>query len=349
MNLSCAIYIRVSDQQQTRGSSLSDQERACKEFASRAGYRVVKVYKDAGKSAYKDDVRHRPLFAALLADAAARRFNAVVVYKLDRFARKARIYHTSRYLLEQAGVRLLSASEPNEQSAAGRLSSAMLADFAEFYSAQLSERIRDAAASKARRGLWVGPPPFGYDLVNQQLRPNRWALWVVMIFVAYELGASSVDLARALNAAGVPLASGKPWTKDSVIMVLRNHAYIGKAGGRAIAAYDAAHKPLVSPDLWARVSATLGQRTKRPSGPRRTPRPEPLSYEPLCALCESRMHRFKSAGGSYLRCKGARSRSCLAKGVQLDLVEHQVQLLRQSGATVAKVWLKAPRGVERFA
>lgn len=347
MNLSCAIYIRVSDQQQTRGSSLSDQERACREFAKHAGYRVVTVYRDEGKSAYKDDVRHRPQFAQLLAEAAGQRFKAVVVYKLDRFARKARIYHTSRYLLEQAGVRLLSASEPNEQSAAGRLSSAMLADFAEFYSAQLSERIRDATASKARRGLWVGPAPFGYDLVERELRPNGRALWVVLIFVAYDLGASSPVIAQAMNAAAVPL-SGKPWTKDSVLMVLRNHAYIGKAGGRSLEAYDAAHRPLVSVPLWERVAATLGTRTKRPPGPRRGPRPAPLSFEPLCSICDGRMHRHKSAGGAYLRCSGARSHVCKAKGVQLDLVEHQVGLLRQSGATVGRVWLKAPRGIERF-
>jgi site-specific DNA recombinase len=151
-------------------------------------------------------------------------YRAVIVYKLDRFARKARIYHTARYDLERAGVQLLSASEPNEANAAGRLSTGMLAEFAEFYSAQLSERIKGAQASKAARGLWVGSAPFGYELHNRQLVPGPLWLWVVHIFVGYAQGSSSVRLSRALNAAGVPLRSGKPWTKDSVLMVLRNHA-----------------------------------------------------------------------------------------------------------------------------
>lgn len=342
------IYIRVSDQQQTRGSSLADQERQCREFAARMGYKVIRVYRDDGRSAFKDDLRHRPQFQQLLAAAGGRTFQAVIVYKLDRFARRARIFHTCRHQLEQVGVSLLSATEPNDSSAAGRLSSGMLAEFAEFYSAQLSERIKGAAQSKAERGLWVGPPPFGYDLVDRQLVPNRLWLWVVCIFAAYFHGANTTELAAALNAAGVPLRSGKPWTKDSVLMVLRNPAYIGRAGGRALAPYEAAHRPLVTPELWGAVSGLLTVRRRRPRGPRRGPRPAPLSFVPKCALCGSAMHRHKSAGGPYLRCYGAINHTCAAKGVPLDLVEHQVQLLRQSGAAVDLVWLKAPRGVERF-
>lgn len=348
MNLSLVIYLRVSDAQQVRGSSLADQEAICRVWAAREGYRVVKIYRDDGRSAFKDDVRHRPQFAQLLVDAAGRRFKAVLVYKLDRFARRARVFHTSRHQLEQAGVSLLSATEPNDSSAAGRLSSGMLAEFAEFYSAQLSERIRGAALSKAQRGLWVGAAPFGYDLVDRCLQPGRWWLWVPAIFVAYELGANTQEIAAALNAAGVPLRSGKPWSKDSVLMVLRNHAYIGRAGGRALVTYEAGHTPLVSPELWERVQQTLGTRRKRPTGPRRGPRPAPLSFVPRCALCGAMMHRHRSAGGPYLRCYGAINHTCEAKGVPLDLVEHQVELLRKSGAPIAIVWLKAPRGVERF-
>lgn len=347
--ISCVIYIRVSDRQQVRGDSLADQEAVCRAWAERNGYRVVKIYRDEGRSAYKDDLRHRPAFQQLLTAAAARAFTAVVVFKLDRFARKARIYHVCRWQLEQAGVQLLSATEPNETTAAGRLSSAMLADFAEFYSAQLSERIRGAAQSKAARGLWVGPAPFGYDLVNRQLVPGRLWLWVVMIFVAYREGSNTTEIAAALNAAAVPLRSGRPWTKDSVLQVLRNHAYVGRAGGRAIAAYEAAHKPLVTPELWGAVSELLSERRRRPRGPQRSPRAAPLAYVPRCAVCGAKMHRYRSAGGVYLRCYAALNRTCAAaRGVPLDLVEHQVALLRQCGSTVATVWLKAPRGVERF-
>lgn len=346
--MKCVIYVRVSDEKQVAGASLGDQERACRAFAEREGLSVARVYRDEGRSAYKDELRYRPEFERLLAAGKGRLFGAVVVYKLDRFARKARVYHNARWQLEQAGVALLSATEPNEATAAGRLSSAMLADFAEFYSAQLSERIRDAAQSKARRGLWVGPPPFGYDLRERQLVPNQWRLWVVIIFVAYSEGANTTTIAHALNAAGIPTRSGKPWTKDTVSMVLRNRAYIGQAGGRALKTYQAAHEALVTPELWSQVAARLSERRKRPQGPRKPSTLPPLSYVPLCALCGSKMHRHRQPHSLYFRCYKALNHTCAARGVKIEQVDHQVQLLRQTGTPVAVVWLRAPRGIERF-
>jgi site-specific DNA recombinase len=350
MNLSCVIYLRVSDEKQTRGASLSDQERTCREFAARAGYKVVAVYRDDGRSAWKDDLRHRPQFEQLLADAGqrGRRWCAVVVFKLDRFARKARIYHTSRYELERAGVQLLSATEPNESSAAGRLSSGMLAQFAEFYSDQLSERIRASHQGKAARGEWVGDVPFGYVRAGKSIVPGPLWLWVVCIFVAYSQGATTPQLAAALNAAHVPLRSGKPWTKDSVQMVLRNHAYVGRAGGRAVPAYESGHKPLVTSELWQAVQSRLYARRRRPSGPRKGPRPAPLPWRVRCALCDGSMHRHSSAGGRYLRCRAALNKTCSAKGIQLHLVEQQIAELEKAAGPVATVWLRAPRGVEKF-
>lgn len=350
MNLSCVIYLRVSDEKQTRGASLSDQERTCRTFAAAAGYKVAAVYRDDGRSAWKDDLRHRPQFEQLLADARSsrRRFVAVVVFKLDRFARKARIYHTSRYELERAGVQLLSATEPNESSAAGRLSSGMLAQFAEFYSDQLSERIKASHQGKAARGEWVGDVPFGYVRAGKSIAPGPLWLWVVIIFVSYARGASTVRLAAALNAAGVPLRSGRPWTKDSVLMVLHNRAYIGQGGGRAVPAYESAHKPLVGPALWQEAHERLSARRRRPSGPRRAPRPAPLPWSARCALCDGPMHRHSSAGGHYFRCRAALHRECSARGVRQQLVVDQVAELEKAAGPVAIVWLRAPRGVEKF-
>jgi len=60
------------------------------------------------------------------------------------------------------------------------------------------------------------------------------------------------------------------------------------------------------------------------------------------------MHRHRSQGGSYLRCRGSINKTCTAKGVQLDQVLQQVELLRRSGAPVGVVYCRAPRGVEDF-
>jgi hypothetical protein len=131
-------------------------------------------------------------------------------------------------------------------------------------------------------------------------------------------------------------------------MVLRNHAYIGRAGGRALETYEAGHEPLVSHELWQRVAETLGTRRKRPRGPRKPSTLAPLSYEPRCALCGAKMHRHRQPKAMYFRCYRAINHTCEAKGVKIDQVEHQVELIRRSGAPVAVVWLRAPRGIERF-
>jgi hypothetical protein len=83
-------------------------------------------------------------------------------------------------------------------------------------------------------------------------------------------------------------------------------------------------------------------------GPRRPSTLATLTYVPRCALCGAKMHRHRQPKAMYFRCYKSLNHTCEARGVKLDLVEHQVELLRKSGAPVAIVWLRAPRGVERF-
>ncbi|NJK81334.1 MAG: recombinase family protein, partial [Chloroflexaceae bacterium] len=229
-----------------------------------------------------------------------------------------------------------------------RLSSGMLAEFAEFYSAQLSERIKASHQGKIARGEWVGDVPFGYVRAGKSIKPGPLWLWVVCIFVAYAGGASTVQIAAALNAAGIPLRSGRPWTKDSVLMVLHNHAYIGKGGGRAVGLYDSPHKPLVSLELWQQVQERLTARRRRPQGQRSGPKAAPLPFVARCALCGGRMHRHKHNGRPYLHCRAALNKTCEARGLPLGLVLDQVELLEKAGAPVAEIWLQAPTGIKKF-
>jgi DNA invertase Pin-like site-specific DNA recombinase len=345
-----AIYIRVS--KFTSEATLDDQERICREYAQRHGWRVVRVFRDAGKSAYKDDLKCRPEFGKLLNTARSGAIQAVIVYKLDRFARRARIYHNAKWDLERAGVQLVSASEVLDNSASGNLSSGMLAQFAEFYSAQLSERIKAAYAGKATRGEWVGDVPVGYERHGKNIRPGPLALWVIIIFLAYAQGHSSIAIARALNGTSIRLRSGKRWTKDSVLKILHNRAYIGygSANGKP---YKSNHESLVTDALFAAAAERLASRHRTERRPRSPGgRAAPLDYEVRCAVCNSRMYRHTSGNTTgqrhYFRCVRSLEGECSAKGVSFERIDGQVAILRQAGQTIAKIWAKAPRGIERW-
>jgi site-specific DNA recombinase len=78
-------YRRVSMREQVDGHSLDAQEKNITDYAAAQGWNLVKIYTDAGISAKKDS--HRPALDDLMADAAAGKFDVILVDKVDRFYR----------------------------------------------------------------------------------------------------------------------------------------------------------------------------------------------------------------------------------------------------------------------
>jgi hypothetical protein len=229
----------------------------------------------------------------------------------------------------------------------------MMAQFAEFYSDQLSERIRMSLASRVSRGDWIGgAAPFGYERAGRSLRPGPLALWVGIIYHAYISGHSSTQIAQALNSTDIRLRSGQSWTRDSVLMVLHNRAYLGYGSCKGLGEYRGRHPPLITEALWALASERLEQRRRPAKVPRSTRSEEPGAYAAYCFICGAKMRTHNSGSGNskrpYWRCVKALEGECAAVGVRLDLVDGQVHILRTSGSRVGTVWLKAPRGIEKW-
>ena len=87
--ITAGIYIRVSTEDQAReGFSLGEQEEKLKALCDYKGYKIYRVYKDAGISA--KDMEHRPEFQQMLKDMRDKKINAIVAYKLDRVTRSVR-------------------------------------------------------------------------------------------------------------------------------------------------------------------------------------------------------------------------------------------------------------------
>ena len=129
--MNIAIYIRVSTEDQAKeGYSLEVQKEYLESFASREGYEVFKVYSDEGISAYST---RRKALQQLLKDARAKKFDLVLVYKIDRFSRKLKDLLNLVDELSSYGVGFKSATEPfDSTTSAGKLMFQQLGSFAEF-------------------------------------------------------------------------------------------------------------------------------------------------------------------------------------------------------------------------
>ena len=115
-----AAYLRVSTEDQAReGYSLEVQREYLEAFAKREGHDVFKVYCDDGVSAYST---RRPALRALLADAKAKRFELVLVHKIERFSRNLKDLLMLVDELSSYGVAFKSATESfDTTTSAGKL------------------------------------------------------------------------------------------------------------------------------------------------------------------------------------------------------------------------------------
>src|SRR3989304_7782299 len=164
-----AIYIRVSTEDQARhGISLQAQEDSLKNYCTALGYEIFKIYRDEGKSA--KDIAHRPEMVQMLADAEVHKFNAIFIYKLDRFSRSLMDLINTIDKLKEWGIDFVSMQDKIETtSASGKLMFHLISAFAEFERNVTGERTKFSLDKKARDGSPITRAPFGYKIVDKKL------------------------------------------------------------------------------------------------------------------------------------------------------------------------------------
>jgi DNA invertase Pin-like site-specific DNA recombinase len=168
-----AIYARVSTIGQ--GQSPEMQIREVREYCERRGWQLVAEYIDTGISGAKDS---RPELNKLMADAHRRRFDAVVVWKFDRFARS--VSHLLRALenFNALGVGFVSLSEQIDTSTpTGKMIFTVLGAVAELERSLIAERVRAGLRNARAKGRRLGRPPVCVDTSRvAQLRGEGWSI-----------------------------------------------------------------------------------------------------------------------------------------------------------------------------
>jgi len=230
--LRIAIYTRVSTEDQAKeGYSLEVQREYLESFALREGYEVFKIYSDDGISAYST---RRPALQVLLADAKAKRFELVLVHKIDRFSRNLKDLLMLVDELLSYGVAFKSATEPfDTTTSAGKLMFQQLGSFAEFESNRISERVFPGMVKGVQQGNWQGArfAPFGYtyNKENKLLEvEEREANIVKLIYTMYISGKSTHDIAAYLDKKGYKTRTGKQFYNKFICDILKNQIYTGK-------------------------------------------------------------------------------------------------------------------------
>ena len=348
-----AIYARLSLTTE-ESVSIARQLSSARAYAAARGWEVVLEETDEGVSATRNKPEDRPGWRAILASPAP--YDAVIVWKVDRLARRVLDFLHAHEALQARGAGIVAVEDPVDMTtAAGRGFATMLAVFAEMEAAALSARVRAARRALVHSGRRVGGrPPFGYMNVPNPDGPGLiLAQDPERIDVVKELarralaGESLYSLARWLESTGVaPRArrgrvDAARWHEASVEAILRSPTLAGMTpytpgraptdkSARVEVVRDSDGLPIVDESLAIitteerrRLLAALDAR-KAPGT--RLPRSDAglLSGILRCASaeCERPLHRAVAGGRPVYRCA---NRACKKRvTVSREAVERYV-------------------------
>ncbi len=272
----CAVYCRKSSEEGLRQefNSLDAQRAACEAYvASQRGLGwecLPERYDDGG---FSGGTLERPALQHLLADVAAGKIDAVVVYKIDRLSRSLADFMQIVAKFEQRNVSFVSVTQAFDTSSSmGRLTLNILLSFAQFEREIIGERIRDKLAASRQRGKWTGGTPIlGYDVDRTGPSPRLVvnpveAARVVELFNLYVEHRSLLAVAAELNRRGWRSKAwttrdgrqrgGEPFDKLRLHVLLTNPLVTGKVRHKGTV-YPGEHEAIVPAELFDRVQMLL--------------------------------------------------------------------------------------------
>ena len=164
------IYARYSSDNQTE-QSIDGQLRVCHEYAQRNDILILDTYIDRAMTGTND---LRPDFQRMLKNSVKREWNYVLVFKLDRFSRNKYEMAMHKKTLKDNGTKVISATEFIPDTPEGIIFESMLEGYAEYYSAELSQKVRRGInESRLKGNLTGGRVLYGYTNVNKKAVINE--------------------------------------------------------------------------------------------------------------------------------------------------------------------------------
>lgn len=320
-----ALYARYSAGPRQTDQSIEGQIRDCTDFCEKRGYTIVEVYADRHISGKTDE---RPEFQRLIADSRKKKFDAVVVWKTDRFARNKYDSAIYKRQLKMNGVQIFYAKENIPDGPEGIILESLMEGLAEYYSVELGQKIKRGLRESALKGRVIGNSiPLGYRASKDhtyEIDPDG-AEAVKTIFDMYIKGKTNAEICRYLNSLGLKTSRGNNFNKNSVNRIIKNRFYIGRyeAAGVVI---EGGVPQIISPSTFYLAQTEIKKRAVG-RAPRKNDAEYLLSGKLFCGYCKKAMVGVSGTSRTgkkhyYYYCQEARAKKgCKKKPISRDYIE----------------------------
>ena len=328
--IGAVIYARYSSEKQNE-QSIEGQLRVCNQYAEQNGLTVLDTYIDRAMTGTNDN---RPAFQQMLADCEkAVAWDVILVYAIDRFGRNSIEIAVNKQRIKKNHKTLISATQRTSENIDGskNLDGILLENvyigLAEYYSAELSQKVKRGMNENREKGLNPGGRrAFGYRAENKKIYVDESEAEIVRyIFQQYAQGVNAKDILADITAKGVT-HYGKPIPLNTLYNMLRLKKYIG--------IYHCANKdytnifpPIVPVELFNEVGRILESNKK---GSKSNDVEFLLKGKLLCGHCGKSMQGDSGTSKSgkvmyYYKCMGRKKyRNCNKSTIQKDKLEQIV-------------------------
>ena len=150
--MNAVIYARYSSHKQGE-QSIEGQLASAYKYAGEHGYTIIHEYIDRAQTGRNDD---REQFQQMLKDTAKHQFEAIIIWKIDRFGRNREEIAFNKYRCKKNGVKVLYTAESIPDTPEGIILEAVLEGMAEYYSVQLATNVKRGTDNAASKGQSVG-------------------------------------------------------------------------------------------------------------------------------------------------------------------------------------------------
>lgn len=187
------IYARYSSTDQTE-QSIEGQVHICEDYAKKHDIIIVDSYIDRAISGTTDN---RESFQKMLKDSNNKKWDYVLVYKLDRFARNKLESAIHRKHLKDNGIKLLSAMENIPETTEGVLLESLLEGMNQYFSEELAQRVSRGLHESRIKGHIIDSVPYGYIKENKMLKVNEEEKQILTrMFEDYASGKTILQISR---------------------------------------------------------------------------------------------------------------------------------------------------------